>query len=404
MENKTKKQRKPVTKEQRLRKRREFIAKYDDFDKIFTFENLYAAYRECIKKVTWKPSVQRFIADDLVNLNNLERKLKDGNFRSKGFYEFDIIERGKPRHIRSVDIEERIVQRCLCDYCLVPVLSRSLIYDNGASLKGKGQHFAIRRIKRHIREYYNKYGTDGVMLTMDFKGYFDSIKHWLVYDLIDNTFTDERLLGLTHHFVDAFGDVGLGLGSQISQILAVAAPNALDHYVKETLRALKFGRYNDDMWFVCRNKEEAEAIAEKVIAFVTKLDLTIHPKKIKINPLTKGFKLMKIKFILKPTGYIVMLPDTKKVVQERRKLKKLKKKVDEEVLTNEDGFLSWQGWDAGIKPCNSYKQRKEIKELAISLFGKEQFNVLQVNRKWKNRRYSKRPTLCEVAREEQHTS
>lgn len=386
-----------MTKHERLKRKRQFVSEYDDFNKIFTFENLYASYLECIKNVTWKPSVQRFIADDITNIIRLEKMLNDGTFKSRGFHEFDIMERGKPRHIRSVDIEERVVQRCLCDFCLVPVLSRGLIYDNGACIKGKGQHFTIKRIKRHIREYYNKYDIDGVMLTMDFKSYFDNIRHQLVYDIIDNTFTDEKLLKLIHHFVDAFGDMGLGLGSQVSQILAVTVTNDLDHYVKEVLGVRWYGRYNDDMWFICRTKEEAKYIIEKVMSFIKPKGLIIHPNKIKITYLTKGFTLMKIKFILKPTGKIIMLPDKKKVVRERRKLKKIKRKVDENILTNHDAFLSWQGWDCGISMCNAYTQRKEIKELAIKLFGKEYFNVLQVNRKWRNRRYSKEPLFCEVS-------
>lgn len=388
-----------LTKQQRLDKKREFIQKYDDFNKIFTFENLYESYKKCIKNLTWKPSVQRYIADDIANIIRLEKELKNGTFKSKGFYEFDIMERGKPRHIRSVDIEERIVQRCLCDFCLVPVLSRSLIYDNGACIKDKGQHFTIKRIKRHLKEYHNKYRVDGVMLTMDFKSYFDKITHTLVYNLTDNLFTDEKLLKLIHHFVDAFGDVGLGLGSQISQILAISVTNRLDHYIKEVLGVRWYGRYNDDMWFICRTKEEAEYITKKIIEYVEPLGLVIHPNKIKINDLQKGFTLMKIKFILKPTGYIVMLPDKKKLVRERRKLKKIKKKVDNGILTNKDGFLSWQGWDCGISTCNAYKQRKEIKELAITLFGKEYFNVLQVNRKWQNRGRSKEPLFCEISEE-----
>lgn len=388
-----------LTKEQRLIKRKHFIQKYDDFNKIFTFENLYESYKKCIKNLTWKPSVQRYVADDVANIIKLEKKLKNGTFRSKGFYEFDIMERGKPRHIRSVDIEERIVQRCLCDFCLVPVLSRSLIYDNGACIKNKGQHFTIKRIKRHLKEYFNKYGVDGVMLTMDFKSYFDKITHTLVYDLIDNLFTDESLLKLIHHFVDAFGDVGLGLGSQISQILAISVTNPLDHYVKEVLHIRWYGRYNDDMWFICHTEQEAEHLAETIIKYIKPSGLIIHPNKIKINDLQKGFTLMKIKYILKPTGAVVMLPDKKKVVRERRKLKKIKKKVDNDVLTNKDGFLSWQGWDCGISMCNAYKQRKEIKELAINLFGKEYFNVLQVNRKWRNRGRSKEPLFCEISEE-----
>ena len=46
---------------------------------------------------------------------------------------------------------------------------------------------------------------------------------------------DEQLIKLSLHFVQMFGSVGLGLGSQVSQILAVAVPNKLDHYIKDYL-------------------------------------------------------------------------------------------------------------------------------------------------------------------------
>ena len=388
-----------LTKEQRLNKRKLFIQKYDDFDKVFTFENLYESYKKCIKNVSWKPSVQKFILDDINNLVQLRISLITGTFRSRGFFEFDIIERGKPRHIRSVCIEERVVQRCLCDYCLIPVLTRSFIYDNGACIPDKGQHFTINRIKRHLREFFNKYGTNGIAVTLDFKSYFENIQHDIIYAIIDNTFTDTKLLWLIHHFVDAFGEQGLGLGSQISQILAVTVADALDHFVKEQLLVFKYVRYNDDMLFLCKNKQEAISIVEQVKNFSEQYKFIIHPDKIKIKYLSKGFTFMKIKFILKETGYIVMLPDKRKVVRVRRKLKRIKRKVDNGIITNHDGFLSWQGWDANISICNSYRQRKEIKDLAINLFGREDFNVLQVNHKWRNRRYSKESIFCEVATE-----
>ena len=374
-----------MKKEERLEKRTKFIAQYDNFDTVFSFENLYAAYKKCIQKVSWKTSVQKFIADDITNLTNLETQLKQGTFKSKGFHEFDIIERGKPRHIKSVDIEERIVQRCLCDNCLVPVLTRNFIYDNGACVPHKGQHFTINRLKRHIREYYNRYGVDGYALTLDFKSYFDNIEHKVVYDLVDNTFNDPKIVALIHHFVDAFGDKGLGLGSQVSQILAVAVANPLDHYVKERLHVRWYGRYNDDSWYICRTREEAKEVAQKVVEFCNQYGFIIHPNKVKIRHLRQGFKFMKIKFTLKPTGYIMMLPDRKKVVQARRRLKKIKRKIDNGELTNHDGFLSWQGWDANISICDAYEQRKEIKMLAKRLFGRHDFDILDLNRKIKNK-------------------
>ena len=80
-----------MKKEERLQKRAKFIAQYDNFDTVFSFENLYAAYKKCIQKVSWKTSVQKFIADDITNLTNLEIQLRQGTFKSKGFHEFDII-------------------------------------------------------------------------------------------------------------------------------------------------------------------------------------------------------------------------------------------------------------------------------------------------------------------------
>lgn len=45
--------------------------------------------------------------------------------------------------------------------------------------------------------------------------------------ILHKEFTDERLLALTEHFIDAFGDKGMGLGSQISQVLALASQTVL---------------------------------------------------------------------------------------------------------------------------------------------------------------------------------
>lgn len=114
------------------------LREYGDFETVFSFERLYESYRASVRGVGWKASTQRYKAASLANVTKTHEELIAGRYRSKGFYEFDIVERGKPRHIRSVHISERVVQRCLCDYCLVPMLSRSFIYDNGASLRGKG--------------------------------------------------------------------------------------------------------------------------------------------------------------------------------------------------------------------------------------------------------------------------
>jgi hypothetical protein len=118
---------------------------FDDFSRITDADKLYAAFLRSKSGVAWKESIQRYEANALVNVFETQRKLIEGENIPNGFVEFDLNERGKKRHIKSVHISERVVQKCLCDEVLVPILSRPLIHDNGASLKGKGVHFALCR-------------------------------------------------------------------------------------------------------------------------------------------------------------------------------------------------------------------------------------------------------------------
>ena len=124
------------------------------FEQVFSYENLYKAGLACCKGVRWKCSTQRYLASLSENTARTRKALMDGTWKTMGFHEFDIMERGKLRHIRSVHISERVVQRCLCDNALVPLFSSAFIYDNAASLKGKGIDFAMDRMNRHLQRHY----------------------------------------------------------------------------------------------------------------------------------------------------------------------------------------------------------------------------------------------------------
>ena len=144
--------------------------------------------------------------------------MKNRKFKPDKFYEFDIRERGHDRHIKSVTVRERGVQRCLCDYALVPAVKRSFIYDNGASMENKGYAFAIRRMETHLRQYYRKYGNDGYVLLFDFSKFFDNVSHAVIEQVIDRAVSDRETKNVAMQMVHMFGDKGLGLGSQVSQI------------------------------------------------------------------------------------------------------------------------------------------------------------------------------------------
>ena len=344
---------------------------YDDFEKVFSYDNLFHAYRMCRKNVRWKSSTQRYIANAPLNVYTTYTKLHNGTFESDGFYEFDLFERGKARHIRSVSIQERVVQRCLCDFSLVPMMRRTFIYDNGASLTYKGYAFAVRRIDRHIRWHYRHYGNNGYVLLFDFSSYFDSISHELLEKIIRKEYTDERLIDLLMHFIKMFGDEGLGLGSQISQVLALAAANELDHFIKEDLGIKCYGRYMDDGYLIHHDKVYLQECMERIHQKCKELGLKLNIKKTRIVPIRRDFQWLKIMFRLTESGYIVKRIWHKSVVRMRRKMKKLKRKMDAGLLEQSDIRASYESWKSHTIGLDVYHTMRSMDELYNSLFGNE---------------------------------
>jgi len=356
-------------KEKRQRNKNRLAYLCDSFDSVFTYSNLYAAYKKCILGVGWKASTQLYKANAVYNIYTTYEELHTGKFKSDGFFEFKLQERGKVRYIRSVTIHERVVQRCLCDFALTPMLSRQLIYDNGASSKGKGYTFAVKRLIRHLNNFYNTHGNNGYILLFDFSKFFDSLKHDLLKQILSNTFEDERLLKLSYHFIDMFGDRGIGLGSQISQNLALISVNKLDHYIKEKLKIKGYGRYMDDGYLIHESKEYLEHCLDEIRAICEELGVILNKNKTRIVKLEKGFTFLKIRFFLTHTGKIVKKVYPGSVTRMRRKLKKFQHLLKEGRMTEFDVYQALQSWLSHLMMLNSFKTRTTMKKLYYKLYG-----------------------------------
>ena len=340
----------------------------DNFDWVFSYEHLYHSYKMCRRNVGWKASVQKYITNAPINVYQTWQRLQAGKYRTSGFFEFDLMERGKKRHIRSVTIGERIVQRCLCDYALVPVLGRTYIYDNGASMANKGYSFAVDRLCQHLRQHYRKHGTEGYVLLFDFSKFFDRVSHRVVKAVLHKEFSDERIIKLTEHFIDAFGDVGLGLGSQISQVLALASANRLDHYIQEQCRIGSYGRYMDDGYLIHPSKEYLQKCLEGIRRICEELEITLNEKKTQIVKLSRGFTFLKVRFFLLPGGRIVRKIYHCSVTRMRRKLKSYQRFVAAGKMTMDDVYQSWQSWKAYASNFNAWHTIQSMAALYNKLF------------------------------------
>ena len=352
----------------RRAKREQVCSLYDNYDNVFTISNLYQSYLQSRKNVGWKDSVQQYKANAIVNIHNTYKTMQARQFKSKGFYVFNLFERGKLRTIRSVSFKERVVQRCLCDYALTPILSRTFIYDNSASLKGKGINFAIERMTTHLHRFYRAYGANGYILQYDFSKYFDTISHDKVREIVYKHIKDPDLRQLTMSLVNDFGDIGLGLGSQVSQILSLAVASDIDHAMKEKHRAKFYGRYMDDGYIISHDKQFLKECYNTLESMCAEAGITLNTKKTHIVPISRGFTFLKIKFSLTASGKVVRRLSHDSSVRMRRKLKKLRKKVNDGKMEVRDVACSMQSWVGHTLNIDAYRTRQRMLRLFYSLY------------------------------------
>ena len=114
--------------------------------------------------------------------------------------------------------------------------------------------------------------------------------------------------------------IGLPIGNETSQILAIYYLNELDHYIKEKLKIKYYIRYMDDFILLHRDKEYLKYCKDKIKEKIEELDLKLN-KKTQIYDLDKGLNFLGYKFKLKGKKLIILINNqTKKRV--KRKLKK----------------------------------------------------------------------------------
>lgn len=295
------------------------------YEDVFTFTNIYKAWRKSRKNVQWKGTVQAYKTTAISRIYETKAKLDAGRFKTGNFHRFTIMERGKLRHIKSVNIEERVVQRVLCDEVLVPTLRAKFIYDNAACVKGKGTHFALGRMKANLHRYWKRYGTNrGYILQWDFHHYFDTIPHDQAKRAILPLIGDRRLGNLYAKLIDDFdGDEGLGLGSQISQITALYYPHKLDDMFAYDERAFATARFMDDGYVISPDLGFLRECLASLRIKVGELGITINEGKTHIRKLNGTFQFLKARFSLYDDGSVKVKPNARNFTRNCRKLRRM---------------------------------------------------------------------------------
>lgn len=330
------------------------------------FGNLYRALQVCKRNVGWKDSVAGYVKNGLINCATLHNQLMDGTYDINKYTIFYVHE-PKERKIVSTRIKDRVFQRSLCDNYLTTEVTRSFIYDNCACQEGKGTKFARDRLKCHMQRFYRKHGTNGFVLKCDLSNYFGSTRHDVAIAAIKKRVGDEWAVAEVERIIRSFNDgddpdVGMGLGSQVTQLVELAVLDDLDHFIKEQLHIKQYIRYMDDFILIHESKEYLVECRKQIEQKLCELGLTLSKKKTQVFPVTQPVHFLGFSFRLTDTGKVVMKLLPEKISHERRKLRKLVERAKSGLLTKEQVDECFESWKAHAKQGDTYNLIRKMTE------------------------------------------
>ncbi len=310
------------------------------------FGNLYRAMRKCRNGVAWKDNVARYTADGLKETYRLRQELLTGSYRIRPYHEF-VVTDPKRREVMATQIRDRQFQRALCDSYLYEQITKGFIRDNYACQRGRGLDDALNRMDAHLHRFYRKHGSnDGWVLKCDIHHYFAETLHSVAKAAVRKRVPDDGVYNAVAQIIDSFGgDKGIGLGSQVSQLIQLAVLDDMDHFIKERLHIKHYLRYMDDFILIHEDKDYLQYCLAEINKHLDALGLTLNGKT-GFFPLKQGVMWLKWRFILTDTGKVIRKMNRKNYYREQRKLRRMKGLIDAGKLplsTAQDSLASWIG-------------------------------------------------------------
>jgi len=336
---------------------------------IFSFKNLYRAYLYTRKGKRDKECAARYGYHALEATNFLSSKLKSKTYKMGDYYEFKVYE-PKERAVMAPPFRDRVVQRCLCEQVLTPVVEKQLINDTYACRKGKGTHAGIDRTEELFKKYYRKNGIDGWIIKGDISKYFYSIKHNILKRNLKPLLSEYDVWWLVEKVIDSTEGDGIPLGNQSSQWFANFYLSKFDHFVKEKLQIKYYIRYMDDWIAIVETKDKAKEMLKSMKDFLkNELGLETNAKT-QILPLKNGADFLGFHIYITATGKVIRKIRAKSKKTMKRKLKAFKKKYAAGETTKEAISKSYESWKGHARHGNCYGLIKEMDVLYNSIFEK----------------------------------
>jgi RNA-directed DNA polymerase len=248
----------------------------------------------------------------------LETQLRSNtnNWKHQGLREIPIPKKdGTTRKLKVPTISDRAWQ-CLAKYALEPAHEATFHERSYGFRTGRSAHDAQRLLYNNLRSHCN--GIEKRIIELDIKKCFDRISHKTI---MESLIAPKSLkLGIFRCLRAGtnvgFPEQGTPQGGVVSPLLANIALNGIEN-IHQSIR------YADDMVFILKPKDNAEAILDKVKKFLAARGMEISESKTKLTATTDGFKFLGWNFKVQQNGKFRSRPSEDNFKAFRKKVKSI---------------------------------------------------------------------------------
>lgn len=254
--------------------------------KITSPETMQTAYRLTARGKRLTHGFLDFKEFDALNLTSLAEEMASGTYEPGAPSEFFVLD-PKRRLISALPFRDRVAQQALC-LIIAPIFDRALLPRSFACRPGKGTHAGAIALQRDLRHL----GRSGPVyfLKTDFRSYFVSIEHSVLWRLIEAKISCRATLRLIEGMVARAG-IGLPIGSLTSQIFANQYAGEIDRHLQQTLGEDYWFRYMDDVVVLGESSRHLRAVKESIEVF-SRERLGLRFSKWSIAPVSRGVNFL----------------------------------------------------------------------------------------------------------------
>lgn len=358
------------------------------YEQVYDFAKLRQGFYDARHGKLHNPAANKFEIRLLEALILLSDCLYDRTYTADKTTTFKVYS-PKVRDVETNSFKDKVVLHALCDNVLYPAIQPSFIYDNYASQIGKGRAFGLERLASFMRHYFfsrkakheqelrdaglplirveDGHYADGWVLKCDIRKYFVNIQHDLVKQMVRRYISDDGVLWLVDLVIDELKDPGLPIGFQTSPLLSLMLLNDFDHMVKEKLHIKYYGRYADDFYLIHEDKEYLQYCLKEIRKYLGEYGLELN-EKTQIFPLKNGIDFLGFHTYITDTGKVIQKIRKRSKDNARRKLKKMKKKLDAGTISMEKVDEFYTSWREYASSGDTYHLIQNMDSLYNSLF------------------------------------